>query len=160
MVEDGLVYIVMTERTYPTRLAIQYLELLHTNFMNELQTEHGDNWRSAIAKIDKPYSYLRFERTIGRIRKDFMDSTSSTNTARLKDELNEVHNIMKKSIAEVLGRGEKLETVSRTSAALRSESDKFYKGAKKANQLDLYRTYATYGMVITVVLCLLYWRFF
>lgn len=160
MVEDGLVYIVMTERAYPTRLAIQYLETLHQNFMEELQHEHGDGWRGAIARIDKPYTFLRFERTIGRIRKEFMDSTSASNTARLKDELNEVQNIMKKSIAEVLGRGERLESVSRTSAALRSESDKFYKGAKKANLLDKYRTYATYVMVISVVLALLYWRFF
>lgn len=167
MVDEGLVYVVMTERTYPVRLAVQYLEAVANAFKQELRQEHGGvadgtdmQWKQAIATADKPYAYIRFERTITRLRREFQDSSSSSNVTRLKDDLSEVHSIMRRSIAEVLGRGEKLESVSRTSAALRSESDKFYKGAKKANRLDLLRTYGTYAMVVLFIIAVIYWRFF
>jgi vesicle transport protein SEC22 len=160
MVEDGLVYVVMTERAYPTRLSVQFLEEVHRAFVAELTNEHGaDAWRAAVGRADKPYAYIRFERSIARIRKDFADQSSSSNSNRLKEDLAEVTTVMRRSITEVLGRGERLESVSRTSAALRSESDKFYKGARKANLMDMYRTYGTYAAVVAFVVLLLWWRF-
>jgi vesicle transport protein SEC22 len=151
----------MTERSYPSRLAVAYLDALAAAFTSELRAEHGEAaWRAAVARVDRPFAYIKFERTIGRLRKEYADAQSSSNSARLKEELTEVQGIVRRSIAEVLGRGERLEAVSRTSSMLRSESDKFYKGAKKANRMDLYRTYATYAGVGAFVLGLLYWRFF
>ncbi len=160
MVEDGIVYVVMTDRSYPTRLAVQYLEAVHSAFVDELRQEHGEGWKGAVAKADKPYAFLKFERTIGRIRKEYADVTSTANAGRLKEELAEVHSIVRRSIAEVLGRGERLEAVARTSANLRSESDKFFKGAKKANRMDMLRTYGTYAGVAFFVVGTIYWRFF
>ncbi len=160
MVEDGLVYVVMTDRTYPTRLAVQFLEEVHRAFVAELVQEHGaEAWRAAVGRADKPYAYIRFERAIGRIRKDFADQSSAANANRLKDDLAEVTTVMRRSIQEVLGRGERLESVSKTSAALRSESEKFFKGARKANLMDMYRTYGTYAAVAAFVIVLLWWRF-
>lgn len=160
MVEDGLVTVVMTERAYPTRLAMAYLEAVHAAFVKDLAEEHGGDWRAAVGRVDKPYAYLKFERVIGRLRREFADASSTANSARLKEELAEVQTIMRRNIAEVLGRGERLDAVSRTSSMLRSESDKFYKGARKANLLDMYRTYGAYAGVAAFIGAALYWRFF
>lgn len=107
MLEDNIVYIVMTDKSYPKRLAFGYLSDLHKAFVDELRQEHGDpGWKDAISRTDKPYAFLKFDRTMQRIRKDYADPTSNTNAARLKEELADIQNIMRRNIQEVLDRGE------------------------------------------------------
>jgi len=47
---------------------------------------------------------------IQKTKKLFQDSRSQRNLAMLNDDLAEVHSIMTKNIAEVLGQGEKLDS--------------------------------------------------
>lgn len=59
-----------------------------------------------------------------------MDSRTQRNMIMLNQELSEVHQIMTKSIQEVLGQGEKLDTMTRMSNTLALESKKYVSRAK------------------------------
>ena len=67
---------------------------------------------------------------------------------------------MKKNIQEVLNRGEKLDNISSTSAALLSDSKKFKWGAKKLSFQALLNQYGPIAAIAAFVLFILYWKFF
>ena len=68
---------------------------------------------------------------IQRKRKEYVDPNSSANMKKLNDDLQSIHNIMRKTIDDVLDRGNKLDDVSEISKNLATESKKYKWGAKK-----------------------------
>jgi vesicle transport protein SEC22 len=172
--DDNLVLLVaLADKAFPRRLAFAFLADLHTAFLGDLRAEQrlqlagsagaaagaGATAGSVIDVADRPYSLQRFDRTLIRLRREYADPKSKSNADRLKDELTDIRSIMRKSINEVLDRGEKLEHVSRISSKLVSESKKFRWGAKRLNILDAWKNAAPYAIVAAVVLGGLYWRF-
>ncbi len=161
-----MVYIVMTEKAYPKRLAFGYLGDLHAAFVAEVtaggagSAGDGAAWKSVVGTVDKPYALQKFDRTMARLRKEYADPSSNANGARLKEELADVQAIMRRNIGEVLERGEKLEAVSRISSRLVSESKKYRWGARRLNVLDMYKRYGPPAAAALLVSALLYWRFF
>jgi vesicle transport protein SEC22 len=159
-VEDATVVLVVTERSYPKRLTFQYIAEVHAAFVEELSKTHGSDWRAALARVERPYSYLSFDRTMQRLHREYADTQSKANQARLADEIGDVHNIMRKNISELLDRGEKLGALSATSAKLREESKRFKWGAKKLNYWDAISKAAPIVATGVFLLAFLYWRFF
>ena len=102
---------------------------------------------------------MRFERHVSRLRKEYADPKTSSNASRLREDLADIQNIMRRNIQEVLERGEKLETVSRISSKLVGESKRFRWGAKKLNLMDAYKRFAPYAAAGVVVLGFVLWRF-
>ena len=114
LVEDGVVFLAAADRGFPRKLAHAYLREVHAAFREELRAAAaapggGGDWRAAVNTASKPYAFLRFERQLHRLRRDFADPSSRANTAKLADDLHDIQHIMRKSIDEVLDRGEKLE---------------------------------------------------
>ena len=123
LVEDGIVFLTAADRGYPRKLAHAYLAEVHAAFRDELAAGAGASagagagagdgagaaWRSAVDTASKPYAFLKFERQLHRLRRDYADPSNRANTAKLADELHDIQHIMRKSIDEVLDRGEKLE---------------------------------------------------
>jgi vesicle transport protein SEC22 len=160
--EDGIVYLVLTDKSYPKRLAFSYLSDVAAGMRDELVAEYGDNWRPSLDTLGKPFAFLRVDaRVIQRLKKEYADPSSRANgtAGKLADELNEVQGIMRRNIQEVLERGEKLDHVSKISSRLVSESKRFKWGAKRLNTLDYYKKMAPYIIAILVVMLVLYWRF-
>lgn len=62
-------------QTYPKRLAFLFLSELKSQFQDEMRREFGTgvgiDYRSKIETIDKPYYFIRFERTIMKKQKEF-----------------------------------------------------------------------------------------
>jgi vesicle transport protein SEC22 len=52
LVENGVVYIVLCESTYPRKLAFHYLQ--------DIQKEFEKFDKTLIGKITKPYSFVKF----------------------------------------------------------------------------------------------------
>jgi len=98
-------------------------------------------------------------RSLVRIRKEYIDPSSSSNATRLKEELSDIRNIMRKNIAEVLDRGEKLEHVSKISSKLVSESKKFKWGAKKLNAWDTLQKALPWVVAVVGLAFIIYYRF-
>lgn len=57
--------------------------------------------------IDFVFIYL--DRVIQKKRRDYLDPNSTSNTKKLNDDLQSIHNIMRKTIDDVLDRGNKLD---------------------------------------------------
>ncbi len=67
------------------------------------------------------------------LKNNFNSIFSEDNILKLQNELNDVTNIMKKNLSELLKREEALDTLMSKSKDLSTVSVEFYKKAKKAN---------------------------
>jgi vesicle transport protein SEC22 len=109
IIEDGIVFLVVTESAYPKRLTFSFLASLHKEFTGYLRTQDGEGWRSRLDTQGTAYAYLGFSRVLTNLRKEYADPASRSNAARLKEELSDVQSIMRANITEVLDRGERLD---------------------------------------------------
>mmetsp|Transcript_19695 Transcript_19695/g.42625 ORF Transcript_19695/g.42625 Transcript_19695/m.42625 type:complete len:243 (-) Transcript_19695:1177-1905(-) len=132
LLENNIVYLVLTDRSFPKRLSFLYLAELHQKFMEHLYTEHGQDWEHYLATIDRPYAFIKFDKQIQRLRKEYSDPNSRQSTSKLNNDLQDVTTIMKKNIQDVLDRGERLSHASDASSKLVNDSKNFHFGAKKA----------------------------
>jgi len=79
---------------------------------------------------------------------------------KLNDDLQSIHNIMRKTIDDVLDRGNKLDDVSAISKNLATESKKYNWGAKQLSLMALYRQYAPVIVIIVLALLVLFFKFY
>lgn len=159
-IEDGVVFLVMADASYPKRLSFAFLADVHRHLVDELSREHGDGWRAQIDTTARPYAFLRFDRTVQRLKREYLDPSSKQNTSRVAEGLADIQNIMRQNLEEVLNRGEKLENVSKISSRLVEDSKKFKWNAKRLNLLDAWKKYGPVSLVVLFVIAVLYWRFF
>lgn len=59
--------------------------------------------------VGRQYAFIKFDRVIQKRRRDYLDPNSSANLKKLNDDLQSIHNIMRKTIDDVLDRGNKLD---------------------------------------------------
>eukprot|EP00249_Psilotum_nudum_P017747 c26471_g1_i2 orf=481-1140(+) len=150
LIEGGVCYLTMCDRSYPKKLAFQYLE----DLMKEFEKVN----RSQIETVARPYAFIKFDTFIQKTRKLYLDTRTQRNLAKLNDDLYEVQQIMTRNIQEVLGVGEKLDQVSQMSNRLSSESRVYAEKAKDLNRQALIRKWAPVAVVLGVVLVLLWMR--
>jgi vesicle transport protein SEC22 len=62
MIEQGICYLTLTDKGYPKRLAFLYLDELHEAFVQELQRDHGNDWRSQVETVSRPYGFIKFDK--------------------------------------------------------------------------------------------------
>lgn len=148
IIEGRVCYLTMCDRSYPKKLAFQYLE----DLKNEFERVNGNQIETAA----RPYAFIKFDTFIQKTRKLYLDTRTQRNLAKLNDELYEVHQIMTRNVQEVLGVGEKLDQVSEMSSRLTSDTRIYADKAKDLNRQALIRKYAPVAIVIGVVL-MLFW---
>ena len=159
-VSDGIVYLCLTPQSYPRRLAHHYLEGIRDAFVAHLQQQHGGDWQRQVGIVARPYAYIKFDKTIQRMRKEYQNPHSRDNMTKLNRELSEVRHIMQQNIKDVLDRGEKLDHVADMSNKLVDQSKNFRWGAKRLNLMAMYRQYAPFLAIGFVVSSLVYVKFF
>ncbi|OEL29793.1 25.3 kDa vesicle transport protein, partial [Dichanthelium oligosanthes] len=147
-IEGRVCYLTLCDRSYPKKLAFQYLEDLR----NEFERANG----SQIETAARPYAFIKFDAFIQKTKKLYLDTRTQRNISKLNDELYEVHQIMTRNVQEVLGVGEKLEQVSEMSSRLTSDTRIYAEKAKDLNRQALIRKYAPVAIVIGIVL-MLFW---
>ncbi|VFQ80725.1 unnamed protein product [Cuscuta campestris] len=150
IIEGHVCYLTMCDRSYPKKLAFQYLEDLR----NEFERLNG----SQVETAARPYAFIKFDTFIQKTKKLYQDTRTQRNIAKLNDELYEVHQIMTRNVQEVLGVGEKLDQVSQMSSRLTSESRIYADKAKDLNRQALIRKWAPVAVVLGVVFLLLWVR--
>jgi len=141
-------YLTLCDRSYPKKLAFQYLE----DLKNEFERVNG----SQIETAARPYAFIKFDAFIQKTKKLYLDTRTQRNLAKLNDELYEVHQIMTRNVQEVLGVGEKLDQVSEMSSRLTSDTRIYAEKAKDLNRQALIHKYAPVAIVIGIVL-MLFW---
>ncbi|RAL42486.1 unnamed protein product [Cuscuta campestris] len=150
IIEGHVCYLTMCDRSYPKKLAFQYLEDLR----NEFERLNG----SQVETAARPYAFIKFDTFIQKTKKLYQDTRTQRNISKLNDELYEVHQIMTRNVQEVLGVGEKLDHVSQMSSRLTSESRIYADKAKDLNRQALIRKWAPVAVVLGVVFLLLWVR--
>uniref|UniRef100_A0A0E0JG27 Longin domain-containing protein n=1 Tax=Oryza punctata TaxID=4537 RepID=A0A0E0JG27_ORYPU len=148
IIEGRVCYLTMCDRSYPKKLAFQYLE----DLKNEFERVNGNQIETAA----RPYAFIKFDTFIQKTKKLYLDTRTQRNLAKLNDELYEVHQIMTRNVQEVLGVGEKLDQVSEMSNRLTSDTRIYAEKAKDLNRQALIRKYAPVAIVIGIVL-MLFW---
>lgn len=160
MIDNGICYLTLTDRAYPKRLVFLFLEEIARDFMESLREEHGaDNWRHCVETVGRQYMYIKFDRTIQKKRREYADPNSSANSKKITEDLQSIHNIMRKTIDDVLDRGNKLDDVSEMSRNLSSESKKYNWKAKQVSMLALYKQYAPFLILGVLALVFVIVRF-
>jgi vesicle transport protein SEC22 len=147
---DQVAFLTLSEKAYPRKLAFAFLD--------ELRREFEAVYGAQVALANRPYEMIRFDSFIQKTKKVYLDASAVRNLERLNSELLDVRDIMTRSIQEVLGRGERLESLQNTSAMLSAESRKYLRRAKHARWMLRIRQYGPM-MVILVIIAVLLWFF-
>lgn len=144
----------ITERAYPKKLAMTYLEDVRTEF----QSTHDRS--SYLDPTLRPYAYAEFERFLERTKKTYQDSRATDNMGRLNDELRGVTQVMTKNINDLLYRGDSLEQMGEMSSRLREDSAKYKRAAVRINWELLLKQYGPVAGIVTLMVLFIGWRFF
>lgn len=150
IIEARVCYLTMCDRSYPKKLAFQYLE--------ELKNEFEKLYQSQVETVARPYAFIKFDTFIQKTRKLYLDTRTQRNLAKLNDDLYEVQQIMTRNVQEVLGVGEKLDQVSQMSSRLSSESRRYADKAKDLSRQAFIKKWAPVAIVLGVVFVLLWMR--
>ena len=148
----GVCYLTLTDRGYPKRLAFNYLE--------ELQHEFEVRYSGEVEGASRPYAFIKFDPFIQKTKRLYVDTRTQRNLNKLNEDLADVQKIMTQNIQDVLGRGERLETVVSKSSALRDASGKYAKDARHLNTMAMLRKYGPIAFVLLLVIGCLWFRFF
>uniref|UniRef100_A0A7S2MYB0 Longin domain-containing protein n=1 Tax=Haptolina brevifila TaxID=156173 RepID=A0A7S2MYB0_9EUKA len=150
--QSGVCYICLTDRGYPKRLAFNYLE--------ELQHEFEHRHSGEFSTVTRPYAFIKFDTFIQKTKKLYIDTRTQRNLNKLNEDLQDVQKIMTQNIQDVLGRGERLDSVVAKSQGLRDASGKYAKDARHLNRLALLRKYGPLAVIALLLIACLWWRFF
>ncbi|KAK4506191.1 hypothetical protein PRZ48_004156 [Zasmidium cellare] len=153
VLNDNVAYLAITERSYPKKLALTYLEDVRTEFQTSYKRE------DYLDPQLRPYAYSEFDRFIERTKKTYQDSRATDNLSRLNDELKDVTQVMTKNIEDLLYRGDSLEKMGDMSSRLREDSAKYKRAAVRINWELLLKQYGPFGALGLIILILLVWRF-
>ena len=162
IIENGVCVLTMASKPFPKRIIFAFLEDIMRGFNDELKRLLGSSvdFRSYIETITKPYFFIAFDRTVQKKRLEYRDPNNSKAVSRLNDGLVEINSIMRKSLDDILQRGEALDDVSRRADDLKEASKKFAKQAYNLNLQALLRKYGMIATVVIVVLFIFWLRFF
>eukprot|EP00997_Jenningsia_sp_PLL12_P006863 NODE_3442_length_774_cov_48.067586_g2877_i0.p1 GENE.NODE_3442_length_774_cov_48.067586_g2877_i0~~NODE_3442_length_774_cov_48.067586_g2877_i0.p1 ORF type:complete len:156 (-),score=45.04 NODE_3442_length_774_cov_48.067586_g2877_i0:307-741(-) len=138
------------EKGYPSSLSYSYLE----EIAKEFELQFGRD----MDRVERPYAFIKFDTFIQKTKRVYLDTRTSRNIDRLKDDLHDVQQIFRSNLEEILGRGEKLETLNAHSSALRSESKKYQEKAVMLNRISMLKTYAPLVAIFLMIVIYLYWK--
>jgi vesicle transport protein SEC22 len=164
LIDGGVCFLCLAGKSFPKRLAFSYLEEIHRAFLEELKRHYGTtgsvDYRSQIETIQKPYFFITFDRTVQKKRADFRDPNSTAALSKLNEGLAEVNTIVRKSLEDIITRGDALNDVSSRASNLRDEAKKFSANARYLNVQALMRKYGIAAFLGFVILFIMYWKLF
>jgi vesicle transport protein SEC22 len=154
MISQDIVYMCISEKSYPRKLAFTYLSDLCTEFSTTYPLQQ------VLSSTMRPYAFMEFDTFISRTKATYSDSRATQNLDKLNDELRDVTKVMTKNIEDLLYRGDSLERMGEVSSRLREDSRKYRKAAVRINWELLMKQYGPIGAFGLIVLLFIWWRFF
>jgi len=124
--DDKIGVTMICDEEYPKRVAIDFLLKVHDNFKIFL-TQRNINLNTIEKDTDLKFDY------INTAIEEWQDPSKKDNIMKLQSELNDVQDIMRQNLSELLKREENLENLMAKSQDLSAASVNFYKQAKKTN---------------------------
>lgn len=154
---NDLLVVVITKTGFPDQLALSYIAELHDEFTHV----HTPEMKKCIdrGEMIRPYQFMQFETFISKTKKVYADSRAKDGLNDISNQLRDVKHIMNKNINDLLNRGEELNNLHDLSSALKEQSIKYKKFAKKINW-DLFVKKYTPVAIVGLVFLLLIYRWF
>ncbi|EFH42163.1 hypothetical protein ARALYDRAFT_495296, partial [Arabidopsis lyrata subsp. lyrata] len=97
LVEKKICCIALSDSSYPRKLLFHYLQDLRKELDQPDET-------ALIQKISKPYSFVRFGKIIGRIRKQYMDTRTQANLSKLNSSRKQELNVVTEHFNDIIQR--------------------------------------------------------
>jgi len=104
-VEKKICYIALSDSSYPRKLLFNYLQDLNKE-LDKLDE------KALIQKISKPYSFIRFGKIIGRIRKQYIDTRTQANLSKLNALRKQELDVVTEHLNDIIQRQQILGTCS------------------------------------------------
>ncbi|KAH9589276.1 Synaptobrevin [Trypanosoma melophagium] len=158
------------------RLACGLLDLVFAEFMRMYSVTE------IVAKTVRPYQFIKFDTTLQKLIQQVQQDRRGDNILiggtgaaqqgsgqrrqvnphydALRQELTDVHFVMRKNLEDLMTRGEKLETMNQFSAQLVDQSSRFYKKTVHMNRMRLLRLYGPPTVVGIILIIFFYFYFF
>ena len=143
LIENGVCYLVLCEKSFSKRLAFGYLE--------DLQNEFTSLYGSRVNSVNRPYSFIEFDTYIQKAKRSFMDARARRNLNQLNSELQDVQRIMVQNIDDVLNRGLAISDLDSKASNLSLMSQKYRKDVRYLNLRSTYAKAAAAGVILFVV---------
>lgn len=162
MILDSIIYLTITDKSYPRKLAFSYLAELSSEFARSYPSE------TSLKPGLRPYAFVKFDTFIQRTKRLYLDPRGaeasglgggSSGLDQLNEDLRDVTQIMTKNMEDLLWRGDSLDRMSTMSSSLRDESLKYRKQARQINLDALYRKWAPVGVMGILFFVVIYWKF-
>lgn len=153
-ISADIIYIAITDRTYPRKLAFTYLSDISTEFANTYPAQQ------LMSSILRPYAFMEFDTFISRTRATYSDTRATQNLDKINDELRDVTQVMTKNIEDLLYRGDSLERMGELSSRLRDDSKKYKRAAVRINWDLMLKQYGPFAALGVIILVFVWWRFF
>lgn len=164
------------------RLACQVLDAVFADFTSAYTVEQTS------VRTLRPFQFIQFDKTLQKtiariVQADKRSAAANTTSSSggglrhqvggedgnknnnnpyqsLKNELNDVHVVIRQNLEDLLTRGERLETMNTYSTQLKDQSSKYYKRTVQLNRMRLLKMYGPPAVVIVLLLCFIWWYFF
>jgi vesicle transport protein SEC22 len=154
LISADIVYVAITERAYPRKLAFTYLSDLATEFSTTYPAQQ------LMSPVLRPYAFMEFDTFITRTKATYSDARATQNLDKINDELRDVTKVMTKNIEDLLYRGDSLERMGELSSRLRDDSKKYRRAAVKINWDLMMKQYGPFAALGLIILVFVWWRFF
>ena len=125
--DDKVGVTMICDEEYPKRVAIDFLLKVHDNF-KLFQAQNNLDLNKIEDDTNVKFNYIETEIV------EWQDPTKKDSIMKLQNELNDVQDIMRQNLNELLKREENLENLMEKSKDLSAASVNFYKQAKKTNR--------------------------
>lgn len=153
-IAQDIVFVCITDRSYPRKLAFTYLSDISTEFLTNYPQQQ------LLSAVLRPYAFMEFDTFISRTKATYSDARATQNLDKLNDELRDVTKVMTKNIEDLLYRGDSLERMGELSSRLRDDSKKYKRAAVKINWDLMLKQYGPFGALGLIILFFIWWRFF
>jgi len=154
LIASDIVYVAVTDRSYPRKLAFTYLSDLAAEFSTTYPAQQ------LMSPVLRPYAFMEFDTFISRTKTTYSDARATQNLDRVNDELRDVTKVMTKNIEDLLYRGDSLERMGELSSRLRDDSKKYKRAAVKINWDLMLKQYGPFAGIGLIILIFTWWRFF
>ncbi|XP_071490181.1 vesicle-trafficking protein SEC22b-like [Diadema antillarum] len=125
LIQTGICYLTLCEKSFSKRLAFNYLEELHQEFYSQ--------YGKRVATVSRPYSFIEFDTYLQKIKKSYTDTRARRNLSTINSELQDVQKIMVQNIDDVMQRGVALSELDNQASRLSTMSQQYKKDAKSLN---------------------------
>ena len=161
-INENVVYLLITHKKYPPKLAFCFLAEIDEGFTEELKNQFGTqsvSYYSKLETIDRANYFLKFEKFIKKKKNDYQDMNNSTNIEKLNREISDVHQIMAENINLIMDRDRTMNSINSLSESIRDNSGKFEKTARETRLKMLLAKYSILISIGAIALLIILFKF-